>query len=141
MVDLYGQYAKIKESVDSAIQKVIDQSSFIKGNEVKEFEKEFSEYLKIKHVISCANGTDALQIALMSLGLKPGDEVISPDFTFVSTVEVNAVLHIIPVLADVDSDYYTIYPKSIEKAITSKTKAIIPVHLFGQSIPVFVARR
>ena len=132
MCDLKGQYLKIKNEIDSSIQEVIDSTAFIKGKEVNLFQEELAAYLGVKHVIGCANGTDALQIALMALGLKPGDEVITPDFTFIATVEVIALLGMVPVLVDVDIDTYTIDPIQLEKAITPKTKAIIPVHLFGQ---------
>lgn len=132
MCDLKGQYQKIKNEIDSSIQEVIDSTAFIKGKEVGFFQDELAKYLGVKHVISCANGTDALQIALMTLGLKPGDEVITPDFTFIATVEVVALLGMVPVIVDVDPNTFTIDPTLLEKAITPKTKAIIPVHLFGQ---------
>jgi UDP-2-acetamido-2-deoxy-ribo-hexuluronate aminotransferase len=132
MVDLKGQYLKIKPEIDAAIQQVIDSTAFIKGEPVKLFENELADYLGAKHVIGCANGTDALQLALMALGLKPGDEVITPDFTFIATVEVVALLGFKPVLVDVDIDNFTIDIESLKAAITPKTKAIIPVHLFGQ---------
>ena len=132
MVDLKGQYNKIKEEVDNAIARVIDETSFVKGEEVKHFETELANYIKAKHVISCANGTDALQIAMMALGLKAGDEVITADFTFIATAEVIALLGLTPVLVDVDPETFLITPEAIENAITPKTKAIVPVHLFGQ---------
>ena len=132
MCDLKGQYNKIKLEIDTAIQRVIDNTAFIKGKEVTLFQDDLSKHLGVKHVIGCANGTDALQIALMALGLKPGDEVITPDFTFIATVEVVALLGMIPVLVDVDPTSFTIDIKKLEEAITPKTKAIIPVHLFGQ---------
>jgi UDP-2-acetamido-2-deoxy-ribo-hexuluronate aminotransferase len=132
MVDLKGQYDKIKEEVDTAIMEVIVSTSFIKGPEVKAFQEELESYLDIKHVIPCGNGTDALQIALMALGLKPGDEVITSDFTFAATVEVIGLLNLVPVFVDVDRDTFNIDIDEIKKAITPKTKAIIPVHLFGQ---------
>ena len=132
MVDLRGQYQRIKPEIDRSIQRVLDSAVFVKGTEVKEFESELARYLGINHVIACANGTDALQICLMALGLKPGDEVITPDFTFISTVEVSALLGLKPVLADVDPDTFNIDIQSLKKAITPKTKVIIPVHLFGQ---------
>lgn len=132
MCDLKGQYLKIKKEIDSSIQEVLDSSSFIKGNDVTLFQNELAGYLGVKHVIGCANGTDALQIALMALGLKPGDEVITPDFTFIATVEVVALLGMIPVIVDIDYETFTIDPIKLQKAITPKTKAIIPVHLFGQ---------
>ncbi len=132
MCDLKGQYLKIKDEIDAAIQDVIDSTAFIKGKEVGLFQDDLAKYLGVKHVIGCANGTDALQIALMALGLKPGDEVITPDFTFIATVEVVALLGLTPILVDVDPSTFTIDIKRLEEAITHKTKAIIPVHLFGQ---------
>jgi len=132
MVDLKSQYTKIKNEVDTEIQKVIDASSFINGHKVKEFSKSLENYLGVKHVIPCANGTDALQIALMALGLKPGDEVITSGFTFVATVEVVALLGLKLVFADVEAGTYNINADIIESLITEKTKAIVPVHLFGQ---------
>jgi len=132
MVDLSGQYLKIKSEVDAAIHEVIDSSAFIKGQPVRQFEEELAHYLGAQHVIGCANGTDALQLALMALGLKPGDEVITPDFTFIATVEVVALLGLKPVLVDVDMNDFTIDIDSLKAAITPRTKAIIPVHLFGQ---------
>ncbi len=132
MVDLKGQYEKIKVEIDEAIQEVIDNTAFIKGEPVSQFENELADYLNVKHVIGCANGTDALQLALMALGLKPGDEVITPDFTFIATVEVVALLGLKPVLVDVDINDYTIDVEQLKNAITPRTKAIIPVHLFGQ---------
>lgn len=132
MVDLVGQYQKIKPEVDAAIQRVIDSTAFINGPEVKEFEKELAAYNGSKHVIACANGTDALQIAMMALGLQPGDEVITASFTFVATVEVVGLLGITPVFADVLPGTFNLDPADIERKITPKTKAIVPVHLFGQ---------
>jgi len=132
MVDLKGQYDKIKIEVDNAIQDVIDTSSFIKGTHVKEFQKELENFLSVKHVVACGNGTDALQIALMSLNLKPGDEIITSGFTFIATAEVIALLGLKPVLVDVDPNTFLLDVNKLEKAITDKTKAIIPVHLFGQ---------
>ena len=132
MVDLKGQYAQIKDQVDQSVLDVIASSAFINGPEVHAFQKELEEYLDVKHVIPCANGTDALQIAMMGLGLKPGDEVITADFTFAATVEVIALLQLTPVLVDVEKDSFNIDPEAIRKAITPKTKAIVPVHLFGQ---------
>jgi UDP-2-acetamido-2-deoxy-ribo-hexuluronate aminotransferase len=131
MVDLNSQYLKLKDEINLAIQKVIDDSAFINGPQVKEFTTNLSSFLGVKHTIGCANGTDALQIALMALDLKPGDEVISPDFTFIATVEVIALLGLKPILIDVDPNTFTINPDAIRKAITPKTKAIVPVHLFG----------
>lgn len=132
MVDLQGQYKHIKSEIDAAIQGVIDNTAFIGGPEVKEFQAEMEEYLSVKHVVPCANGTDALQVAMMALGLKPGDEVITASFTFVATAEVIALLQLTPVLVDVLPDTFTIDPQAIERAITPNTKAIVPVHLFGQ---------
>src|SRR5690554_3502912 len=131
MVDLKGQYKNIKERVDSSIMNVIETTNFVNGPEVHQFQKELENYLGVKHVIPCANGTDALQIAMMGLGLKPGDEVITADFTFAATVEVIALLQLTPVLVDVDPVTFNIDVEAIKKAITSKTKAIVPVHLFG----------
>ena len=133
MVDLQGQYSSIKDQINTSLQEIMDTSAFINGPEVQKFQKELEEYLDVKHVIPCANGTDALQIAMMGLGLKPGDEVITADFTFAATVEVIALLQLTPVLVDVDPDTFNIDPEAIRKAITSKTKAIVPVHLFGQT--------
>ncbi len=132
MVDLKGQYNKIKTEIDNAIQGVIDSSAFIKGQSVAEFSKNLASYLNVEHVIPCGNGTDALQISLMALGLKPGDEVITTNFTFAATVEVIALLNLTPVLVDVNPNTFNIDVNEIENAITSNTKAIIPVHLFGQ---------
>ena len=132
MVDLQSQYYKIKSDVDNAILNVVDSAAFINGPEVKSFQSELEAYLDVKHVIPCANGTDALQVALMALGLEEGDEVITADFTFAATVEVIHLLKLKAVLVDVDYDTFTISPDKIRAAITPKTKAIIPVHLFGQ---------
>lgn len=132
MVDLQGQYDGIKEQVNSAIEEVLQTSAYINGPQVHAFQKELEAYLGVKHVIPCANGTDALQIAMMGLGLKPGDEVITADFTFAATVEVIALLGLTPVLVDVELDSFNIDPNAIRKAITPNTKAIVPVHLFGQ---------
>jgi UDP-2-acetamido-2-deoxy-ribo-hexuluronate aminotransferase len=132
MVDLKGQYQKIKPEVDKAIQEVIDGTAFINGPAVKEFQADLEKYLSVKHVIPCANGTDALQIAMMALGLKPGDEVITASFTYVATAEVIGLLGLTPVLVDVYPDTFCIDVNAIEKAITPKTKAIVPVHLYGQ---------
>ena len=133
MVDLKSQYLKIKDDVDSAINDVINSTQFINGSHVKEFQSELASYLGVKHVITCGNGTDALQIAMMALGLRPGDEVITPSFTYIATTEVIALLGLKPVFVDCDSDTFNISVNEIEKAITKKTKAIVPVHLFGQS--------
>jgi dTDP-4-amino-4,6-dideoxygalactose transaminase len=132
MVDLKGQYQGIKERVDRTIMEVIESAAFINGPEVHGFQKELEEYLDVRNVIPCANGTDALQIAMMGLGLQPGDEVITADFTFAATVEVIALLHLTPVLVDVDPVNFNIDIEAVKKAITPKTKAIVPVHLFGQ---------
>ena len=132
MVDLQTQYEFIKDQVDSSVLEIFKRGTFINGPSVKEFQTELEDYLKVKHVIPCANGTDALQIALMSLDLKPGDEIITSDFTFAATVEVIALLRLKPVLVDIDEDTFNIDCDEIIKAITPKTKAIIPVHLFGQ---------
>ncbi len=132
MVDLQSQYYKIKADVDNAVLNVLDSAAFINGPEVKSFQTELEQYLDVKNVIPCANGTDALQIALMALGLKEGDEVITADFTFAATVEVIHLLKLKSVLVDVDYDTFTLDPEKLKAAITPKTKAIIPVHLFGQ---------
>ena len=132
MVDLGGQYEGIKAQVNAAISNIMETSAFINGPEVHAFQKDLEEYLNVEHVIPCANGTDALQIAMMGLGLKPGDEVITADFTFAATVEVIALLQLTPVLVDVYPDTFNIDIEAIEKAITPKTRAIVPVHLFGQ---------
>jgi dTDP-4-amino-4,6-dideoxygalactose transaminase len=134
MVDLKGQYKKIKEQVDKAVIDVIDSTAFINGPEVKQFQEDLEKYLDVKHVIPCANGTDALQIAMMGLGLKAGDEVITTDFTFAATVEVIALLNLTPVLVDCELSNMNISIDAIKKAITPKTKAIVPVHLFGRSV-------
>jgi dTDP-4-amino-4,6-dideoxygalactose transaminase len=133
MVDLKSQYEKIKETVNGSIQEVLDTNAYINGPQVQQFQKSLEEYLDVKHVIPCANGTDALQIAMMGLDLKPGDEVITADFTFAATVEVIALLQLTPVLVDVDLYNMNISIDAIRKAITPKTKAIVPVHLFGRA--------
>ena len=133
MVDLKSQYTFIADEVKAALDEVIDSTAFINGPAVKEFQANLEAYLGVKHVIPCANGTDALQIALMGLKLEPGDEVITADFTFAATVEVISLLRLKPVLVDVDPKTFNINPQAIEAAITPKTKAIIPVHLFGQT--------
>jgi dTDP-4-amino-4,6-dideoxygalactose transaminase len=132
MVDLKRQYEKIKLEVDAGIHEVINQTAFINGPAVKHFQHDLEQYLSVKHVIPCANGTDALQIAMMALGFKPGDEVITASFTYVATAEVIALLGLTPVLVDVNPDTFNIAPDAVEKAITDKTVAIVPVHLFGQ---------
>lgn len=133
MVDLHGQYMKIKGEIDAGINQVIESSAFINGPQVKEFAADLAQYVGCKHVITCGNGTDALQIALMSLDLKPGDEVIVPAFTYVASAEVIGLLGLTPVMVDVDYNTFNVTVKNIEKALSPKTKAIIPVHLFGQS--------
>ena len=132
MVNLKGQYQKIKSEINEAIQNCIDNAAFINGPQVSEFRIALENYLGVKHVIPCANGTDALQIALMSLGLKPGDEVIVPSFTYVATAEVIALLGLIPIMVDVMPDDFSIDLEQVKKSINSKTKVIVPVHLFGQ---------
>lgn len=132
MVDLQNQYFKIKNEVDNAVLNVFESAAFINGSEVHSFQAELEEYLDVKNVIPCANGTDALQVALMALDLKEGDEIITADFTFAATVEVIHLLKLKAVLVDVDYDTFTIDTEQLKKAITPKTKAIIPVHLFGQ---------
>ncbi len=133
MVDLKSQYKEIKSEIDNAIKEVIDSAAFINGSAVKNFSKNLETYLNVKHVIPCANGTDALQIALMALGLKPGDEVITSDFTFIATVEVVALLGLKLKFVDVDKNTFNLLPEEVEKAINPKTKAIVPVHMFGQN--------
>jgi UDP-2-acetamido-2-deoxy-ribo-hexuluronate aminotransferase len=132
MVDLKQQYSRLKPQIDSSIQECLDNSIFIKGSQVTSFQKNLESYLNVSHVIPCANGTDALQIAMMALGLKVGDEVIVPNFTYVATAEVIGLLGLIPVLVDVNHDNFNINTECIEKAITDKTRLIVPVHLFGQ---------
>jgi len=133
MVDLKRQYAGIKPAVDEAVARVMDTTAFINGQAVADFADQLAAYLNVKHVIPCANGTDALQIALMAAGLQPGDEIITPSFTYIATTEVIALLRLTPVFVEVDPNTFCIDPSSIEKAITPKTKAIVPVHLYGQS--------
>lgn len=133
MVDLKSQYDQIKDTVNASIQEVLDTTSYINGPQVHSFQKNLETYLDVKHVIPCANGTDALQIIMMGMGLQPGDEVITADFTFAATVEVIALLQLTPVLVDVEPDTFNISVEAIKKAITPKTKAIVPVHLFGQA--------
>src|SRR4030043_2199622 len=132
MVDLASQYLRIKDEMDSAIQGVIDSTAFIKGCDVRAFEEELAAWLQASYVISCGNCTDALQIALMSLDLQPGDEVITTPFSFISTIEVIRLLKLVPVLVDIHPDTFNIDDNLIERAISGHTKAIIPVHLFGQ---------
>jgi UDP-2-acetamido-2-deoxy-ribo-hexuluronate aminotransferase len=133
MVDLKGQYHKIKDQIDQSVIQTIESTSFINGPSVKQFASSLENYLDVKHVIPCANGTDALQIALMALSLNPGDEVICPSFTYVATAEVISLLGLTPVMADVDSDTFNISADIIKPLITNETKAIVPVHLYGQS--------
>ena len=133
MVDLKSQYMKIKPQVDKAINDVLSSTQFINGEHVKSFQNELAAYLGVKHVITCANGTDALQISMMALGLKPGDEIITPSFTYIATTEVIALLGLKPVFVDCDPENFNISVEEVEKVITEKTKAIVPVHLFGQS--------
>ncbi len=132
MVDLHTQYLKIKDEVNNELQKVLETTQYINGSAVQEFQKALEKYLGVKHVIPCGNGTDALQVAMMALNLKPGDEVITTSFTFIATAEVIALLGLTPVLVDVEPDTFNISPEAIRNAITPKTKAIVPVHLFGQ---------
>ncbi|HDR88030.1 MAG TPA: DegT/DnrJ/EryC1/StrS family aminotransferase [Bacteroidetes bacterium] len=132
MVDLTGQYRRLKGEIDAAIREVIDSTAFINGPAVGKFATGLGNYLGVKHVVPCGNGTDALQVALMAIGLKPGDEVITPDFTFIATAEVVALLGAKPVFVDVDPHTFNITPEAVRKAITPRTRAIVPVHLFGQ---------
>ncbi len=136
MVDLKKQYKKIKTEVDKAVLDVLESSAFINGKPVQDFADSLAKYLGVKHVIPCANGTEALQIALMALGLQPGDEVITPSFTFIATTEVVALLRLKPVFVDVDPDTYCMDPKALEAAITPRTRAIVPVHLYGHTAPM-----
>lgn len=136
MVDLKRQYIKIKPEIDKAIMDVLDSTAFINGKPVSEFANDLANYMGVKNVIPCANGTDALQIAMMALGLQPGDEVITPSFTYIATVEVVALLKLTPVFVDVDPDTFCMDPKAVEKAITPRTKAIVPVHLYGHTAPM-----
>ena len=132
MVDLQTQYQHIKSEIDAGIQEVIDSAAFIKGPKVAAFQQHLEQYLGVKHVIPVGNGTDALQIALMGLGLQPGDEVITPTFTFIATAEVVALLGLKPIVVDVDWNTMNMDIESVRRAITPRTKAIVPVHLFGQ---------
>lgn len=136
MVDTKTQYLAIKEEVDAAIHEVLDSAAYINGKAVKDFAQNLATYLDVQHVIPCANGTDALQIAMMALGLQPGDEVITPSFTYIATTEVVALLNLKPVFVDVDPVTYCMDIESLKKAITPKTKAIVPVHLYGQAAPM-----
>lgn len=133
MVDLKQQYLHIKKEVDAAVANVLDSAIFIGGSQVNDFSKSLANYLGVKHVIPCANGTDALQIAMMALGLEAGDEVITPSFTYVATTEVIALLKLKPVFVEVDTQTFCVDPEAIRKAVTPKTKAIVPVHLYGHS--------
>ncbi len=136
MVDLKQQYKKIKSEIDEAVIDVLESSAFINGKPVHDFAKNLSEYLQVKHVIPCANGTDALQISMMALGLEPGDEVITPSFTYIATTEVIALLRLTPVFVEVDPKTFCMDPIALEKVITPKTKAIVPVHLYGHAAPM-----
>lgn len=136
MVDLKRQYLKIKTEVDEAIAGVVQNTSFINGKVVTDFSAQLGQFLGIEHVVPCANGTDALQIAMMALGLQPGDEVITPSFTYIATTEVMALLRLNPVFVDVDPQTFCIDPGKIREAITPRTKAIVPVHLYGQAAPM-----
>lgn len=136
MVDTKTQYLKIKTEVDTAIMEVLDSAAYINGKIVTEFSNNLSQYVGVKHTIPCANGTDALQIAMMALGLQPGDEVITPSYTYIATTEVVALLKLKPVFAEVDKDTFCIDPESVRKLITPKTKAIVPVHLYGHAAPM-----
>lgn len=136
MVDLKEQYLHIKPEVDAAIHQVLDSTAFIGGKAVQDFASNLAAFTGARHVIPCANGTDALQIAMMALGLQPGDEVITPSFTYIATTEVVALLNLKPVFVEVDPQTFCIDPISVEKAITPRTKAIVPVHLYGQSAPM-----
>src|SRR5256885_8181668 len=133
MVDLKAQYHKIKSEIDAAVIEVLESSAFINGKPVQQFADNLANYLNVNHVIPCANGTDALQIAMMALDLQPGDEVITPSFTYIATTEVIALLKLKPVFADVDKETFCIDPAAVKKAITPKTKAIVPVHLYGHT--------
>ncbi|HPG10294.1 MAG TPA: DegT/DnrJ/EryC1/StrS family aminotransferase [Chitinophagaceae bacterium] len=136
MVDTRTQYNKVRSAVDRAILDVLESTAFINGKPVRDFAANLSNYLDVKNTIPCANGTDALQIAMMALGLQPGDEVITPSFTYIATTEVIALLNLTPVFVEVDPKTYCMDPASLEKAITPRTKAIVPVHLYGQSAPM-----
>jgi dTDP-4-amino-4,6-dideoxygalactose transaminase len=136
MVDTKTQYHNIKQEIDDAVLQVMESSAFINGKPVHDFSAHLSAYLGVKHTIPCANGTDALQIAMMALGLQPGDEVITPSFTYIATTEVIALLRLTPVFVEVDAKTFCMDPAALEKAITPKTKAIVPVHLYGQAAPM-----
>ena len=136
MVDTKTQYLKIKQEVDDAVLQVMESSAFINGPAVSSFSKSLASYLDVKHVIPCANGTDALQIAMMALDLQPGDEVITPSFTYIATTEVISLLRLKPVFIEVDRRTFCMDPASLRSAITPRTKAIVPVHLYGQAAPM-----
>lgn len=136
MVDTRTQYHRIKSEVDQAVEEVLESAAFIQGKPVHQFAEELAAYLNVAHVIPCANGTDALQIAMMALGLQPGDEVITPSFTYIATTEVIALLRLTPVFVEVDPQTFCLDPESLRKAITPRTKAIVPVHLYGQAAPM-----
>jgi len=136
MVDTHTQYKKIKNEVDQAVIEVLESSAFINGKQVQSFASNLSAYLNVKHCIPCGNGTDALQIAMMALGFQPGDEIITPSFTYIATTEVIALLRLTPVFVEVDPKTFCIDPVALEKAITPRTKAIVPVHLYGQAAPM-----
>ena len=136
MVDTKNQYLAIKKEVDQAIQEVLDSAAYINGKAVKDFAQNLSTYLKVNYVIPCANGTDALQIAMMALGLKAGDEIITPSFTYIATTEVVALLGLKPVFVDVDPTTFCMDIESLKKAITPRTKVIVPVHLYGHAAPM-----
>lgn len=134
LVDLAGQYERIKEEIDSAVLNVVRSTAYINGPDVVDFQKELEDFLHVKNVVPCANGTDALQISLMAIGARPGDEIITPSFTYIATAEVIGLLGLTPVFVDVDENTFTVRPEEIEKLISPKTKAIIPVHLYGQCV-------
>lgn len=136
MVDTQTQYHKIKAEINQVVLDVFESSAFINGRPVQEFASNLSSFIGAKHTITCGNGTDALQIAMMALGLQPGDEVITPSFTYIATTEVIALLKLTPVFVEVDPKTFCVDPVAIEKAITPKTKAIVPVHLYGQAAPM-----
>ena len=136
MLDLHAQYLSLREEIDQAIKKVLEKTDFIQGEEVGLFAQELADHVGCRYVIPCANGTDALQIALMALELKPGDEVLVPAFTYAASAEVVALLGLVPVLVDVDKENFCLNPKQLEKALTPRTRALIPVHLFGSICPM-----
>lgn len=136
MVDLQRQYQRIKEQINASLSDIMEKATFIGGKYVEDFARQLAEYHRAKHAVTCANGTDALQISMMALGLKPGDEVITPSFTYVATTEVIALLRLQPVFVDVDPKTFCLNPEEVRKAITPKTKAIVPVHLYGHAAPM-----